>query len=291
MTDVPATLTPPRQSRAASGFRRALADPTAVVAGLALLVIVLAAIFAGAITPYEPKDIGAGRPLTGPGSSHWFGTDELGRDVFSRVLQGLRVSLSVALLSSALATIVGVAVGVVAGSLGGFVDDILMRVTEAAMIIPRFVLALVMVAFFGASTRNLILVIGLLSWPLQARVVRAEVLSVRQRQFVQAARLAGAGRLSILCREIAPNVLGVIIVTATLVVGQTILVEAGLSYLGLGDPNAVSLGLMLQQAQGIMRSAWWSAIFPGLAVFVAVLATNLLGDSLSEILNPRGQGA
>ena len=179
--------------------------------------------------------------------------------------------------------------GAVSGFFGRWVDDILMRITEVFQVVPRFFLAMMLVAFFGARILNIILAIALLSWPVLARLVRADFLSLKSRQFSDAARTAGAGTGKLIFIEILPNALGPLIVSATLLVGQAMLLEAGLAYIGLGDPSQVSLGLMLQQSQYIMRSAWWAMTFPGLFIFLAVFSINLVGDGINDILNPRSR--
>ena len=260
------------------------------VVGAALLIALLVTTLAGAVfTPFDPDKIGVGPGLAAPGSAHLLGTDELGRDVFSRVLHGLRVSLFVGFATAALASVVGVVVGSIAGFAGRIADDVLMRITEVFLVVPRFFLAILLMAFFGASLFNLVLTIALLSWPEIARLVRAEFLSLRGRQFVDAARVAGASRAELAFGEILPNALGPVIVAGTLLVGQAMLLEAGLSYLGLGDPGQVSLGLMLNQAQSIMRSAWWATAGPGLGIFIAVIGINLVGDGLNDLFNPRAR--
>ncbi|MFN0160109.1 MAG: ABC transporter permease [Burkholderiales bacterium] len=260
------------------------------LAGLIILAVLVVASLASVLaSPFDVHTVGVGPTLEGPGASHWFGTDDLGRDVFSRVLAGTGVSLIVGFATAAMATALGVFVGAVAGFTGGRLDDALMRATEVFLVIPRFFLAILLVAFFGANLFNLVFAIAILSWPEIARLTRAEFLSLRARQFVDAARVAGASRAELVFGEILPNALGPVIVSATLLVGQAMLLEAGLSYLGLGDPGRVSLGLMLNQAQSIMRSAWWATAAPGLAIFAAVIAVNLIGDGLNDLFNPRSR--
>ena len=258
------------------------------VLGAALLALLVAAALVGAVfTPFDADRVGVGPSLAAPGGAHLLGTDELGRDVASRVLHGLRISLIVGFATAALASVVGVVVGAVAGFAGRLMDDVLMRVTEVFLVVPRFFLAILLVAFFGANLVNIVLTIALLSWPEIARLVRAEFLSLRARQFVDAARVAGASRAELAFGEILPNAMGPVIVAGTLLVGQAMLLEAGLSYLGLGDPGQISLGLMLNQAQSIMRSAWWASAGPGLGIFIAVIGINLVGDGLNDLFNPR----
>ena len=258
--------------------------------GLSLLALLLVlALASGWIAPHDPHKVGVGPTLAAPSATHRFGTDDLGRDVLSRVLAGTGVSLVVGFATAALATLAGMVVGAMAGFAGGRLDDALMRVTEVFLVIPRFFLAILLVAFFGANLFNLVLSIALLSWPEIARLTRAEFLTLRSRQFVDAARVAGASSFELAFGEILPNALGPLIVASTLLVGQAMLLEASLSYLGLGDPGQVSLGLMLHQAQSIMRSAWWATAAPGLAIFVAVISVNLIGDGLNDLFNPRAR--
>lgn len=258
--------------------------------GLMLLTLLVgAALAAGLVAPFDAHLVGVGPTLAPPDARHWFGTDDLGRDIFSRVLSGTGVSLTVGFATAAMATLLGVLVGALAGFAGGRIDDMLMRVTEVFLVIPRFFLAILLVALFGANLFNLVLAIAILSWPEIARLTRAEFLTLRGRQFVDAARVAGASNAELVFGEILPNALGPLIVSATLLIGQAMLLEAGLAYLGLGDPGRVSLGLMLNQAQSIMRSAWWATAAPGLAIFVAVIAVNLIGDGLNDLFNPRSR--
>lgn len=276
--------------RGPSSWRIFARNQVAVLAAAILLILIVLALIGPALAPFDPDKIGAGGAMAAPGWPHLMGTDELGRDVLSRVLGGVRVSLLVGLGAAAISTSLGILVGGTAGFFGRFVDDALMRVTEIFQVVPRFFLAVLLVAFFGASILNIVLAIALLSWPEVARIVRAEFLSLRGRQFVDAARVAGASAATLIFLEILPNALGPVIVNATLQVGQAMLLEAGLSYLGLGDPSQISLGLMLHQAQAIMRSAWWATAFPGVMIFLAVLSLNLIGDGLTDLLNPRSRG-
>ncbi|HXH58897.1 ABC transporter permease [Iamia sp.] len=238
------------------------------------------------VAPRDPFAID-GPSLASPSGTYPFGTDPLGRDVWSGVLHGARTSLLVAVTVALLVLAVGTAVGMAAGYRAGWVDDILMRITEFAQVLPRFFLAIVVIALFGPGLDRLIVVLGLTSWPLLARVVRAELLSLREREFVEAARADGAGTMRIVVRELLPNALAPALVVLGLVVAQVLLIEASLAFLGLGDPNAVSWGYLANQGQRVLRVAWWPAVFPGLAIVIAVLGCNLVADALNDALGAR----
>ncbi len=284
-----AAVSQTRESRGARLRRRLLQRGSTRVALGLLIVMVLAALLAPWFATHDPFS-GSNDALLPPLSpGHWLGTDDLGRDIWSRVVHGTRVSLLVGIASSALAVTLGVTVGAVAGYFGGWIDLVLMRIAEFFQTLPRFVLALIVIALFGASTTKLIVVIGLLAWPQMARVVRATVASLQQAPFVDAARVAGMPDRTIIAKEILPNVAAPIIVLGSLDIASAILIEASLSFFGLGDPNAISWGGMLNDAQQFLRSAWWMSAFPGLAIAMTVLAFNLLGDALNDALNPRGE--
>jgi peptide/nickel transport system permease protein len=215
------------------------------------------------------------------------GTDDLGRDLLGGVVHGARTSLVVAFAVTGLAGVLGIGIGTVSGWRGAMLDDVLMRITELVQVVPRFFLAVVVIALFGPGVDRLILLLGLTSWPLIARVVRADVLSLRTRQFVEAAHALGARGPRILAREILPSILPSAVVVASVNVGSVILVEAGLSFLGLGDPDVVSWGYLANNAQRFIRVAWWMVLFPGAAIALAVLGLNRVGDALSDALNPQ----
>ncbi len=260
------------------------------VFGLAVVLAVAAvAALSPWLAPYAPLSIGkdAFRP---PDAAHLLGTDDLGRDLLSGVLWGARVSLAVGLLAALTSTLIGVLVGAIAGYYRGVLDDVLMRVTEFFLIIPRFFLVMIIVALFGASLWNIILVIGALSWPVTARLVRAEFLSLREQEFVESVRAMGAADRRIVLRHMLPNATAPIVVSGSLQIARAILMEAGLSFLGLGDPSHASWGVMLYNAQRFLRHAWWTAAFPGLAIFFTVMGFNLVGDGLNDALNPRQKG-
>ena len=252
-----------------------------------MLAVVAVALLAPVISPHDPLR-GVGPAQQPPGTSgHLLGTDHLGRDMLAQVIHGARVSLLVGFVVAAAATLLGIIIGAVAGYYGGWVDNVLMRVTEFFQTLPRLVLALIIVALFGSGLFKLIVVISILSWPQTARVVRSGFRTLRSAAFVDAARVSGVPGWRIIVREILPNILAPVVVVASLDVATAILTEASLSFFGLGDPNVVSWGGMLQQAQQYLRSAWWMAVFPGAAIAVLVLTFNVLGDGLNDALNPR----
>lgn len=260
--------------------------PWGSIGAFVLLTFLVLGLFAPWLSPFEPMRIASGPPLTPPSAPHLLGTDNLGRDLLSGILHGARFSLLVGFLAAATSVTVGTAIGATAGYLGGAVDNVLMRITEFFQVVPRLFLAILLVALFGPSIWNIVLVVGLVSWPQVARLVRAEFLSLRQTEFVLAAIALGTPGLWIVVRHLLPNVLAVLLVTGSLQVGSAILLEAGLSFVGLGDPTTASWGTMLYSAQGYLSVAWWMVVFPGAAISSAVLAVNLLGDSLSERFTP-----
>lgn len=267
-------------------LRRALSTRSGAVGGAITLLLVAVGLLAPVIAPFDPFAVD-GPSLSPPTATHPFGTDALGRDLFSGVVHGARTSLLVAACVAALVVLIGTSVGLVSGYAGGWVDDVLMRVTELFQVLPRFFLALVVIAFFGPGLDRLVLLLGLTSWPLLARVVRAETFALRHREFVDAARVHGASRTRILVREILPNALPPGIALLGLLVAQVILIEASLSFLGLGDPNVTSWGALAAEAQAFLRVAWWLSLFPGLAILLAVLGLNLLGDAVTDALAGR----
>src|SRR5262252_1075157 len=274
----------------APGSRRGLSRLLRTGAGCAGVAVtgglLAVALLAGRIAPADPF-ASVGPALMAPTLAHPMGTDDLGRDLFSGVLYGTRTSLLLAILVSALSGAIGIAVGSTAAWQGRRVDDALMRFSEFVQIVPRFFLAVIVVAVFGPGLDRLVLLLGLTSWPWIARVARAEVLSLKQQEFVEAARSLGAGQARVLLREVLPNALPPVVVVLSLTAASVILIEAGLSFLGLGDPDVVSLGYLANNAQRFLRVAWWMAAFPGAAIALAVLGLNLLGDGLNEGLNPR----
>lgn len=251
------------------------------------IILLLTALFPDVFAPYDPNAISLGNSLQPPSAKHWLGTDQLGRDQLSRVIWGSRVSLVIAFSAVTLAGVVGGLFGIAAGYIGGLFDSIAMRVADIQLALPAVVLALVLVGAVGFSMLNLIVILSLAHWARFARVTRSEALSLKERDFVLLSRLAGASRLRVIIRHIAPNVVSTFIVLATLDVGIVIILEASLSFLGLGvQPPMASWGSMISDGRGYLETAWWISAFPGLALMAAVLSCNLMGDALRDFLTP-----
>jgi peptide/nickel transport system permease protein len=261
--------------------------------GLAIMTIfVLTAVFAGLIGRYDPLTVDSAHALAHPDARHWMGTDSFGRDVWSRIIHGARISLAVGIGSTALGSSIGVFVGLTSGYLSGWVDLVFQRLTDILQALPLLVLALVMTAALGPSLPNVIIAIAIPLIPIVARVIRANTLALREQPFVEAARSIGMSDARIALRHILPNTLAPLIVLATAQLGSTILTEASLSFLGLGIPEPYpSWGRMLSEsAAEYVRTAPWLVIFPGIAISLAVFGTNLFGDALRDILDPRQRG-
>ncbi|MEX2660063.1 MAG: ABC transporter permease, partial [Acidimicrobiales bacterium] len=246
-------------------LRAVVRRPAGAVGAALVAVVTITGAVGPALAPHDPFAV-KGPSLTQPSWAHPMGTDALGRDTFSGVLHGMRTSVLVALAVAGVVIVIGLVIGMLAGYVMGRVDDVLMRATEFVQVLPRFFLAILVIALFGPGIDRLVLVLGLTSWTLLARVVRAEVFSLREREFVEAARADGASGFRIVTRELIPNVVPATVVTVGLVAAQVMLIEASLSFLGLGDPNVVSLGSLASQGQQLLRVAWWTSIFPGVAI-------------------------
>ncbi len=280
----------------AAGWRQALdaimRRPVALMSAVVLLLVVAAAVAGPLLAPFPANAVDLSRSLQPPSGAHWFGTDELGRDVFSRVVLAARVSMLVSIVSVTIAFVVGVSLGLVAGYAGGWADTLAMRTVDVMFAFPVLLLALSIVAILGPGLTTAMIAIGVVYTPIFARVARASTLSVREESYVRAARGTGARPLGIIVRHVLPNVAAPIIVQTSLSLAFAILSEAALSFLGLGvQPPEPSWGRMLFDARGYLDQAWWMAVFPGLAVFVTVLAFNLLGDTLRDVLDPSGREA
>ncbi|HEY4066104.1 MAG TPA: ABC transporter permease [Burkholderiaceae bacterium] len=268
-------------------FARDMArHPSGLAGGLFIALLVLVALFVGFFPQLDPHLI-SNDSMVAPSAPYWLGTDELGRSVLAGVLYGTRVSLTVGFFAAIVATVLGVIVGAAAGFYGGWLDTLVMRVAEFFQVIPGFILAAVIVAMTGTGVTQIIVVVGLLSWPQVARVMRGEVLRVKKTEFVDAVRCLGISEREVLIGEVIPNALAPVVAVGTLIVGQAILLEASLSFLGLSSAELVSWGRMLNSGQRFLFNAWWLSLFPGAAIFATVLAFNLFGDAIGAVLNPR----
>lgn len=278
----------PHRSRARATIDTVLQNRLAVAGLIILAVLVLAALVGPLIAPYGINEISVSDRLLGPSTTHWFGTDELGRDVFSRVLVGARVSLMVGFIAVGIALVVGVPIGLISGFYGGATDSWLMRMMDILFALPAILLAIAILAVLGPGIVNAMIAIGIVYTPIFARITRGSVLTIKQSVFVRAARSLGATDARILRTHILPNVIAPIIVQASLSLAFAILAEAALSFLGLGvQPPNPAWGRMLSEGRGFFEQAPWMAIFPGLAIVVTVMAFNFVGDGLRDALDPQ----
>jgi len=283
--DLPAAR---RDSPARRALGRLLARRTAVFGLGVVVLMVLLALLAPWIAPFDPLATSFAMVRKAPSGANWFGTDEVGRDLLSRVIWGGRASLAAGVISVTIAVGVGVPLGMLAGYVGGAIDAVISRITDAMLAIPFLILAIALAAFLGPSLSNAMIAIGITATPIFVRLARGQVLAVRAEDYVEAARAVGNPPGRILLRHILPNILPPVIVQATLAIAAAIIAEASLSFLGLGQqPPAPSWGSMLNTAQRFLTQAPWMAVFPGLAIFVTVLAFNLLGDGLRDALDPK----
>jgi peptide/nickel transport system permease protein len=287
--DLPQPAEPQARGPVRELWRRFRRNKLAIAGGAIVLLMVLAAVLAPVLAPYDPLKQDYAMALKSPSALHWFGTDDLGRDVLSRIIYGARNSLAAGVVSVGIAVLIGVPVGLVSGYYRGFWDEVvIMRITDAFQAVPFLILALAMAAVLGPGLSKAMIAIGIGFTPAFIRMARGQVLSQRDLDYVHAARALGAGDLRILFRHILPNIAGPIIVQASLATASAIITEAGLSYLGLGiQPPAPAWGSALRFAQGFLTIAPWMAYVPGAAIFVTVLSINLLGDGLRDMLDPR----
>jgi peptide/nickel transport system permease protein len=271
-------------------WRRLLKRRAAMVALVVIVLIILGAIFAPYITLHDPTAQSWTSVRQAPSWTYWFGTDEVGRDVFARVIYGARASLYAGVVSVGIAVVVGVPLGVAAGYLGGWTDSILARLTDAMLAIPFLILAIALAAFLGPSLTNAMIAIGISATPIFIRLTRGQVLAVMAEDYVEAARAVGNPHWRIAFRHILPNVMPPLLVQVTLTIATAVIAEASLSFLGLGQqPPLPSWGSMLNSAQRFLNNAPWMAIFPGIAIFVTVISFNLFGDGLRDALDPRSR--
>ncbi len=281
---VAAMLTVAHRPSFGSEVRRFSSHVPGVISAVVLVIIVVVAVFASSLAPFDPTSTSREIKVP-PNSVHWLGTDHLGRDVLSRLLYGARTSLWIGSVTAFGTLLLGTVIGALAGYYRGWIDASLMRVSELFSVIPGFVLALVMIAIWGNSPRLIIVALILALWSQASRLVRGEVLVLTSSDMVAAAKTSGYRHRRIIAREILPNALPIIIIQGTLLVGQVVLIEAGLNFLGLGDPQTISWGGMLNEAQSDLE-AWWNSVPPGLMIFILVLSINLLGDAVNQYLRP-----
>jgi len=269
-------------------FYRFYKNKLAFIGFIILAVFLMMAIFAPLIAPYDPYQMNPNAMLKAPNSSHIFGTDQFGRDIFSRIVFGSRISFKVGIISVGLSLVVGVSMGILAGFYGGIVDSIISRIMDVMFSFPQIFLALVIMAVLGTSSTNLMIAIGLVYIPIFGRIARGSVLSIKDSLYIEAAHSIGVKNLVIMFRHILPNIMAPIIVQTTLSFGFAIRAEAALSFLGLGvEADVPSWGIMLNQGKDWMEMAWWNAVFPGLSATLAILSFNILGDGLRDALDPR----
>ncbi len=269
-------------------LRRLRRRPLVVAALIALVLFVVVALAAPLLAPYDPAALIPGAVLRPPSRSFLLGTDELGRDVLSRVIHGARISLQIGLVTIGIALVLGTIVGLLAGFYGGVLDGALMAVMEVLLAFPQILLAMAILAMLGPSLTNAMIAVGISAVPVYARTARGMTMSVRAMDYVEAARALGAGEGRMLLRHVLPNMISPVVVLATAGVGIAILIAAGLSYLGLGaQPPTPEWGAMLSEARAYLRNAWWMATFPGLAITLVVISLNLCGDWLRDLLDPR----
>lgn len=272
-------------------LRRLGKNRLAMAGGVAVSFLFVVAAYPSAFAPHDPSRIDVRNILEAPSAEHPLGTDELGRDVLSRMVYGARISMEVGFVAMGIATVLGLLIGLVAGFYGKWVDAVLMRFVDIMLCFPSFFLILAVIAFLGPSILNIMAIIGLTSWMGAARLVRAEMLSLKERDFVSAARAQGAGNLRIIVRHILPNAIAPILVWATLGVAGAILVESSLSFLGIGvQPPTPSWGNMLTAGKDNIEFAWWLSVYPGMAILVTVLGYYLLGEGIQDAANPRLKG-
>jgi peptide/nickel transport system permease protein len=289
------TTTSRRSPAEASPWRRALRRLMrrhgAMVGLVVVLFFIAVAVLAPLVSPYDPVATNWALVRKPPSMAHWFGTDEIGRDVLARVVWGARASLLAGVVSVCISLLLGVPIGLLAGYVGGFLDGLLMRITDAMLACPFLILAIALAAFLGPNLTNAMIAIGISAMPAFIRLTRAQVLNAKVEDYVEAARAVGNPHLRIVLRHILPNIVAPIMVQATLAIAAAIIAEASLSFLGLGQqPPAPSWGSMLNTAKNFLSQAPWMAVWPGLAIFVVVLAFNLLGDGLRDALDPRHRG-
>lgn len=296
-SDAEALLTKGQQLKRRTGLRYFVRrfsreSPLNIVALAIIVVFMFIAAFGEVLSPYDPVRPNAQNRLVAPSAEHYFGTDELGRDVFSRVMSGARISLGIAALILSIAIPVGTLIGAIAGYAGGFIDEALMRITDIFLAFPAIILAMAIAASLGPNLRNTVIALTLVYWPWYARLVRGQVLQIRERDYVEAARSVGVPTPRLVLRHILPNSIAPIIIQGTIDFGFAVLATSALSFIGLGaQPPSPEWGSMIATARTYFRVAWWYFVFPGVALTVTVIGFNLLGDGLRDYFDPRTRGS
>lgn len=284
---VPASARQARAQQALLGLKRFAANRSALGGAIFLILLILTAIFANYLAPQNPYAQSLGERLQAPSAAHWMGTDEIGRDIFSRLIHGTRITLYIAVLTAVIVAPVGLLIGTVAGYFGGLTDALLMRVVDVFLAFPSLILALAFVTALGPGIENAVIALALAAWPPIARLARAETLTIRNSDYVAAMRMQGASHLRIIWSDVIPMCLPSVVVRVTLNMASVILTAAGLGFLGLGaQPPSPEWGAMLSTGREFMLSAWWVATMPGLAILLTSLAVNLAGDGLRDVLDP-----
>jgi peptide/nickel transport system permease protein len=280
-----------RAERFRRALHRLLRNPTTVIGLIFVCAALICALIAPLIAPYDPIYGNLRDNLQAPSATHAFGTDNLGRDIFTRVIYGSQISIKLALAVQAITLAMGLVLGLLSGYYGGWIDVIIMRIADIVMSFPLLIIAIALVGVLGSSDTNIIVALALVSWPYVTRLTRSQVLSIKEQDYITAARGLGATNLIIMFRHILPNLLTPIVVYVTLGIGSVILSEAALSFLGLGSGNQSqpSWGRMLNESRAYIRSAWWMPFFPGMAILLTVLGFNLLGDGVRDVLDVRSQ--
>ncbi|MEA5001626.1 MAG: ABC transporter permease [Endomicrobiaceae bacterium] len=271
-----------------NNIKKLLRNKFAVAGLLIIFLLITAAVFAPLISPYAPSEQNLSERLMKPSMTHFFGTDDLGRDIFSRMIYGARISLTVGFISVVIILIIGTFLGIVSGFYGGKIDYAIMRFTDIVLCFPTFFLILLIIAFLEPDIYNVMIVIGLTSWPGLARLVRAEVLSLKEREFILVAKMMALSNIKIFTVHILPNIISPIMVYSSLAIGGAILTESSLSFLGLGvQPPMPSWGQILTSGKDYIYIAWWLSVFPGIAILLTVLSFNLLGEAVRDVFDPK----
>lgn len=288
MSPTPASRRQANLGRLFLAWRQLIASPLGLLGLVIVAALVVLAVFAPLLAPHDPTAQNLTMRLAAPSFDHWFGTDQLGRDIYSRILYGARVTLVIVVLVAMIAAPLGLVIGAVAGYLGGWVDVVVMRITDIFLAFPRLILALALVAALGPGIENAVIAIAITAWPVYARIARAETLTIRASEYVEAARQQGASWPRIVAKQIVPMCVNSMLVRVTLDMAGIILTAAGLGFLGLGaQPPAAEWGAMIAAGRGYLFDQWWVAAVPGIAILVVSLGFNLLGDALRDVLDPR----